>query len=300
MSLQQPLCVNYFDPRSRRKILSKDPILSTVNSPPEVVRFDYYQYGPDETPVHKTDHHMVCLSFCAKGPERRLGNQYKQETISPGSVIVIPEKIEHWSAWKHPARFATFSLQPQTLAKIAPDAVNPDTLELIPAFASPKPDRLISSIGLAIKQQLETDSHGCDFYLECLFNALLAHLVQNYCSCTHRFKEYSDGLPNYKLKQALEYINDNLDKPIKLKAIAKVVDLSHFYFSHLFKESTGMSPYKYVIQQRVTKAQELITSSKLSLADIAYECGFSSQSQMTHHFRKSVGVTPRVYWLNNQ
>ena len=50
-----------------------------------------------------------------------------------------------------------------------------------------------------------------------------------------------------------------------------------------------------MIKQRVEKAKELTKQIKLPLAEIAFECGFSSQSQMTQHFRRSVGVTPKVY-----
>ena len=67
------------------------------------------------------------------------------------------------------------------------------------------------------------------------------------------------------------------------------------YFCRMFSASTGISPYQYVLKQRVAKTKDLLKNSKLPLADIAYECGFSSQSQMTQHFRKQVGVTPKVY-----
>ena len=91
----------------------------------------------------------------------------------------------------------------------------------------------------------------------------------------------SGGLPPYKLKQALEYINVNLERSIKITDIARLIDISSYYFCRLFSQSTGVSPYQYVIQQRVAKAKNSIENSKLPLANITYECGFSSQSQMT-------------------
>ena len=121
------------------------------------------------------------------------------------------------------------------------------------------------------------------------------HLLRHYAIRQFNFQDYCEGLPPYKLRRAIDYINDNLDCPIKLKDIAQLLNLSQFYFCHLFKKSTGVAPYKYVIVQRVKRAKQLIKQSKLSLSDIAYECGFSSQSQMTQHFRKCVGVTPKVY-----
>ena len=92
-----------------------------------------------------------------------------------------------------------------------------------------------------------------------------------------------------------EIINNNIDKSIKVRDVTKLLVISQYYFCRLFRESTGITPYRYVIQQRVSKAKRLITENKMSLLDITFECGFSSQSQMTHHFHKLVGVTPKVY-----
>ena len=295
MNTTKSLIVSHFNSESRSHILSYKPLLSTKKLVSKGVNFDYYQYGAFETPIHVNEHHVISLVLDSIKNERKLDGVYSKEEQNFGSVAVIPAKAEHWSAWKTPARFVLFSIQPQVLAQIAPETVNPDKVELLPAFAKSEPDRLVASISMAIKQQLENDPDGCDFYVEHLFNALLAHLVKNYCTITSLFKEYTGGLPPYKLRQAINYINDNLDQKIKLDDVAKLIDISQYYFCHLFKESTGIAPYQYVIKQRIAKAKELTKQSKLPLAEIAFECGFSSQSQMTQHFRRSVGVTPKVY-----
>ena len=274
-------------------------MLSTDGLPLNGIHFNYFNCSGENIPIHITEHHAISLSYAKVNSERKLDGIFRKEHQNIGSIGIIPAKVEHTCIWKDNARFAIFSIQPQILAQIAPETVNPDKIELLPKFSDFGTDNLITSIGITIKQQLETDPHGCEFYLEHLFNALSAHLVKNYCKTTPLFKEYSDGLAPFKLKQALNYINDNLDCSIKLIEIAQLLDISEYYFCHLFKESTGVSPYKYVIQQRVAKAKNLIKNSQLSLADIAYECGFSSQSQMTQHFRKCVGVTPRVYRLRS-
>lgn len=48
-----------------------------------------------------------------------------------------------------------------------------------------------------------------------------------------------------KLNQVLEYINENLASKISLESLASYVEISSFYFSHLFKQSMGISPYQY-------------------------------------------------------
>lgn len=110
-----------------------------------------------------------------------------------------------------------------------------------------------------------------------------------------KFSQYSGGLSKYKLKQAIDYIDTHLDENIKVFDLANLANISQYYFCHLFKQSTGISPYQYIIQQRVAKAKKLLKQRKLSLVEVALECGFSSQSQMTQHFRRCVGLTPNVY-----
>ena len=296
MKPTKPITVSHFDSHSRSQIMPRNPLLSSKNFGWQGIKFDYYQYDSHELPTHTTEHHVLCsIVNHPVRSERRLDGIYRREKQNSGSIIIVPAQVEHWTAWKSSGRFILFSFTPQVLSKIAPEAIDPDKIELLPIFARPEPDRLIANIGLEIKQQLESDFDGCDFYVEHLKNALFAHLLKNYCTVKHALNNTKEGLPPYKLKRAIDYINDNLDKQIKLDDIAQLVDISQYYFCRLFNDSTGISPYKYVIQQRVAKAKKLIESSKLSLADIAYECGFSSQSQMTQHFRKCVGITPKVY-----
>ena len=297
MNTNKPIKVNHFDSRSRQQVLSQEPLFSTRELALQGINFDFFYCDGNEIPVHTTEHHVVSVAYNLNpiNSRRKLNGIYQEEHQNYGSIGVIPTQAEHWIAWQKNIEFAVFSIHPQALTNTAPETVNPDKIELLPAFAKSEPDPLIASIGMAIKQQLESDPNGDSFYLEHLFNALSAHLVKNYCSISPQFKEYSGGLPPYKLKQAINYINDNLDRPIKLTDIAKLIDISQYYFCRLFHDSVGVSPYQYVIQQRVARARDLIKNSKLPLADISYECGFSSQSQMTQHFRKVVGVTPKVY-----
>ena len=300
MQKNKPLIINHFIPESRKQVLPETPLFSSNDLPLNGFHFNYFQCAGEDTPTHFTEHHSISVSFTQLiTSERKLDGIYQQEQQNFGSIGIIPASVEHCCIWKEKAEFAVFSIQPRILAQIAPETVNPDKIELLPTFAHSQ-DNLVSNIAIAIKQQLANDPHGCGFYLEHLFNALSAHLVKNYCSLTPLFKEYSDGLSPHKLRKALNYINDHLDSPIKLKDIAQLLDISQYYFCHMFKESIGISPYQYVIKQRVEKAKNLIRNSKLSLAEIAYECGFSSQSQMTQHFRKCEGVTPKVYFVQQK
>ncbi|MEO1341602.1 MAG: AraC family transcriptional regulator [Cyanobacteria bacterium J06635_13] len=293
---QPPIVVDFakMKPRSPEAD-ERSPLLSSYGQGWKNLSFNYFRYGKCETSVHVLPDHAVGLILDRGQVERRLGSVYRLESASVGSVAIIPAQVEHWSAWNVIGRFAMLSLPPQAIAQIDPNTVNPDLIELIPTFATSQPDPLIHGIGIAIKRYLETEAQDNGFYIEHLTNALAAHLLQNYCTRKIRLPEYSDGLSTSKLERAIEYINDNLDRGIKLENIAHELDISQYYFSHLFRESMGISPYQYIIQQRVARVKLLLNHTSMSLVEIALACGFSSQSQMTMHFRKATGTTPKKY-----
>ena len=292
---KKPIVVNLAEFEQREPDDKFAPLLSSHKLGWKNVNFDYFHYGNCETPVHVMEHHTIGLILDRGKVERKLDGVYRLETTTKGSVTVIPALVEHWSAWNIIGRFAMLSVWPKAIAEIAPDTVNPDSIELVPTFAKAKPDRLIYGIGMAIKHHLETNSDDGGFYIEHLTNTISAHLLQHYCTKKIYFKEYSGGLASAKLEQAIEYINDSLEENIKLQDIAQELDISQYYFSHLFRESVGISPYRYVIQQRVEKAKQLLIDTEMSIAEIALACGFNSQSQMTLHFRKLTGTTPKKY-----
>jgi len=121
------------------------------------------------------------------------------------------------------------------------------------------------------------------------------HLIRAYSCKPSSVTVYHGGLGPSRERKVLKYIQDNLDQPLSLDDLAKVALLSPNYFISLFQQSTGMTPYKYVLHQRVEYAKELLTYSKLSLFEIAHKCGFPDQSQFTTTFRRHMGVTPGQY-----
>jgi AraC family transcriptional regulator len=70
-----------------------------------------------------------------------------------------------------------------------------------------------------------------------------------------------------KLVRAVEYSQDQLDTDLTVSGIAQAVGLSRYYFTRLFKESTGQSPYQYVVDARVKKAKELLTTGKFTISE---------------------------------
>ena len=109
-------------------------------------------------------------------------------------------------------------------------------------------------------------------------------------------RAYSPKHNHQKLiEDTLEYINSNPSADLRLETLCAQAGFTPIYFHKLFKTSTGKTLHEYVEEVRIKKAVDLVISTDMSLTQIAYECGFSSQSYFSYAFKRSKGVSPRAY-----
>ena len=102
-------------------------------------------------------------------------------------------------------------------------------------------------------------------------------------------------LSNRQMARIREFVDTNLETDIRLDQLAELCGRSTEYFVRLFKATSGISPYQYVLNLRIERARALLADETQSLADIALACGFSHQEHFTRMFRRFTGVTPGRY-----
>ena len=140
---------------------------------------------------------------------------------------------------------------------------------------------------------LDTGGQGGRLRLENLLTLVLGDVYMRMQKVTHTDQSYI--LPAPVLSKIDEYIDANCDQKIGVQELADLANFSMFHFSKVFKETTGLPPHQYVIQHRLDRVRHLLETSKLSLAQIAYEAGFSSQSHMSVTFQQNFGASPGKY-----
>lgn len=94
---------------------------------------------------------------------------------------------------------------------------------------------------------------------------------------------------------AKRYIDTNYAQDITLDSLAEITHINKFYLAHSFTECIGQSPISYLTERRLAACKELLSSSNLSVTQIATSAGFSSQSYFSQIFNKKVGMSPRQY-----
>lgn len=98
-----------------------------------------------------------------------------------------------------------------------------------------------------------------------------------------------------RVDSAIQYIKGHLTEDLSLEAVSAVVSLSPIHFHSIFKAAVGKTLREYVEEQRIKKAVNLLLTTDASLTQIAYECGFSSQSYFSYVFKRRMHKTPREY-----
>jgi AraC family transcriptional regulator len=184
-------------------------------------------------------------------------------------------------------------LEPSFVALAAHEVLQKEYIETVPQFRSRDP--LVEGIGLALGTELESAGSPNRLYAESLANVLAVHLLRRYSASAQPVRDAIGELPKYRLRRTTEFINDNLDRDMTLAEIAAQVEMSPYHFARMFKQSTGLAPYQYVLEQRIARAKTLLAETQLPLVEIAYRLGFADQSHFTAVFRRLTATTPKAY-----
>ena len=123
----------------------------------------------------------------------------------------------------------------------------------------------------------------------------MKEIVRAYLGATLAAVEAVGGLPPRRLQRVFSHIQENIGQELSVTELAQVAGMSQYYFSKLFKMSTGITPHQYVMRQRVERAQEYLRESRTALSDIAIKVGFETQSHFTSVFRRLASITPKHY-----
>src|SRR5262245_6319500 len=213
-----------------------------------------------------------------------------------GSIIFVPAGIPFRARSSGHKESLNFSLEPGVVERVAAEAFELDPAKVsIPPSAGLRHPQL-RAVRLAVRDELAVEGGGDRLAIESLVNLLAVHLLRHASAIRLPARRSESALPRTKLQAVIEYIEDHLDSELSLAQMARAVHMSAFHFARQFKAATGLPPHRYVVARRVERAQQFLRESDdLSLAEIATGVGFSDQSQLSTHFKRVVGVTPREF-----
>ena len=100
---------------------------------------------------------------------------------------------------------------------------------------------------------------------------------------------------NFKINDILYYISENYANNITVQELADISHLSRCYFSTIFKNYTGFSPYEYILNFKIHIAKQLLYNTTYSIEKIGSKCGFLDTSSFIRAFKRQEGISPLLY-----
>ena len=283
-----------FSKRSQNEpILPDPPLITSKNENWDGIYLRYDRQPAYSIPEHSHPQHTLIVSMGnSLLAQWYIDGQFRDLQYNKGDVFIVPAGVPHRAYWKQPSEGLLLALEPESLVNAAIDSLS-DRIELIPQFATT--DLRLFQIAQWLLIELQQQQMGSSLYIESLTTMLRVHLLRNYSAVKPQIPDYKGGLAKHKLQMAIAFIDENLDRDLKLAEIATLVAMSPYHFARMFKQSTGFSPHQYLIKQRLSQAKELLRRSDMAIADIGYMVGYQNPSHFTSVFRKHTKVTPKAY-----
>ncbi|MEB2847952.1 helix-turn-helix domain-containing protein [Endobacterium cereale] len=192
-----------------------------------------------------------------------------------------------------PFDFLLLELSHSSLETIAQEADLP-TISALKTITA-QPDPVLANLARALIPALDHPEEASKLFVDQLTAAIGTHVVQQYGDRSLVRASKPRRLSRLQENTAKSMILENLQGAVSVAELAQACNLSRGYFIHAFRETTGMTPYQWLLRERISRARTLLLASDASLSDVAIACGFSDQSHFTRVFSTVVGVTPGTW-----
>lgn len=212
------------------------------------------------------------------------------QDFTSGDLILRPPDLPYESQVFNPLDVSVFAIETEVVRTATTD-FNANVGEVF-ARLDMRPFRspVVSSLSRRLADCAGTP--GDHLYADSLSFALIHELWRMAQGNLHPSESAPGALTTRQMREIDEAISSTAGDTSSLEDLAALTAMSMTAFSAAMKATTGQTPYQYVLSRRTAKARDLIETTALPLSQIAFRCGFSSQSHMTDVFRAKVGTTP--------
>lgn len=222
-----------------------------------------------------------------RGPE----GQPQRQAMSERQIAIIPPGQSHRLFWHRGAELTEILIAPELLKRIAHES-GMRGIEVIGQYGAFDP--VIWPLGRELRAELRRHRQLDGAYIQSVATVLARRLLSTYVAAV-RLPVENGRLPRFKLRRAIEYVNENMVEDISFRDVAAHLRMSAYHFARLFKQSTGESPQRYIVRCRIERAKALLSEARLPISEVAFEVGYKSQSHFTTCFGRVTGVTPAAF-----
>jgi AraC family transcriptional regulator len=213
--------------------------------------------------------------------------------VSAGSMSICEFNQPRRMEMRNPANVALVLLQNEILEHALRDSTRPTRVEVQERHGlQDQTMRRLMEILLYEKRQ---GFPSGALFLDSIAAALASHLIHYYSAGVPLTARSVGGIAPSTLRRCIALMEARLEGDLGLDELACEAGLSTSHFIRSFRESAGKTPYQFLLDLRVQKAQTLMRNPHKSLAEIARSTGFADQHHLARVFRRIAGITPSTY-----
>jgi AraC family transcriptional regulator len=260
------------------------------------IRVERYQLEAMTLPAHAHEQHLVLVHQGTQPviTSRRTGHRVETDQFRHGDVGVYPAGEYGSFGWDGPVEIIQLNLDAPTLETRARRDLDLRYFSLHERFRCE--DGLLAQLGQHLLAAASKPHTLGQLYAESLATTLCYHLIEHHATFERRLPgQVGAGLPAAVLTRLDEYLEAHADQPITLEVLAGLANLSVFHFARRFKQTTGRSPYQYVLDWKIQRARALLRAGELPVAAIGDVLGFASPAHFAAAFKRVVGQSPRAF-----
>jgi len=249
------------------------------------------------------DHNYSEIAVIISGPARHVLDG-ENVPVSAGDVLIVhPGAVHAYDETAEmeivnlifdPSRLSLPQLDGYSLplfGKIFPDGKN--LYHSANPAAHLNPEDLAETVRMIrkLEDELKNPLPGKLFLCLALFMEIIAYLSRK------SGEQNSARQANFRIGEAIRYMNRHYAEPVELKKLAKIANMSERSFFRHFHVSAGCSPVEYLLKIRLQHGCDLLINGNASIAEIAAECGFCDSNYFCKQFRRAFSVSPRTFRL---
>ena len=271
------------------------PLVSSEALPWRAIRVEHFYLPSGVLAPGYCANHMLVLHQVQEPLVIRWrgGGRASQTVYRTGDLALCPSgNHDSRAEWTTPSHNLYLTLDQEYLAQLVSQDPELKLFSLCERlkFTDPLLRQLSRQLLLAASSR-----HALgQLYVEALTNALCHQLIEHHAT----YQQPRNGLPQLPaaaLARIDDYLEAHAEGPVTLKALASLANLSVFHFARLFKQATGLPPYRYVVRWKIQRAKYLLRLGTAPVAAIGDALGFASPRSFTAAFTRAVGYTPQQF-----
>ena len=273
--------------------LAEEPLISSAGNGWAGIRLErHHLHGPSESKGVIDGFQICCNLSGSVSAEWLVDGVWRGATLYPGDLCLATHGEFRSVTWRSPYELLLVSISPLLVGEVSAHAGQVRPVDLTPQRAFR--DRNVASICRLLLADTAAGTPAGPMYGEHLGCSLAVYLAEQFGQTRTQRYVTASSLPGPVLKRVCELIETRLNTPIGLQDLAREANMSRFHFSRMFRNSTGESPYRYLMKRRIERAKEMLARGCSDDA-VAAGSGFSRRSHLCSLFRRYTGVTPHKF-----